>query len=392
MAAGLLAFACDVDRSGDDPAGYYFTGVVYNGETGAKLEDYSLTLTQAGEEDLEATVDGNGAYSVGPLKPGSDYVVTIDADGYRPFFAAEAMKTGLPTVDADRQVTQYFEAYVFPTDLESPAVTFDIFGEDSISTRPSGKVRFAPKGDGASALNLGGVTTPAVGTQMWANDADRKLGTVASVDLTDGVVEVPAGELVYGVAYTATVYAVDGHAYESFDFTAGLTGHQTVVLDDLTDGALQLMATSLDTGDYSENGTVTYTFNFPIEYSPTTPDYVAAELIDDGITIGQADSNENTEYNVLINTVDPTLDDPNDQERRTSIEIEGNTLTISWPGFENADAFEDGFFDQEDLISVTYSLTGIMLRRVGSTDAEARSLSSLVGASETVQLVAPAAP
>lgn len=409
MAASLLAFACDVDRSGSDPAGYYFTGVVYNGETGAKLEEYTVTLTQAGEADLVAKADDNGAYMVGPLKPGSDFVVTIDAgDEYRPFFDVQAMKNSLPNTSDDQQ-TQYYEAYVFPTGLESPAVTFEVFGIDNANARPNGKIRLAPAGDGTSVLNLGGGTATlgaqaaSVSGQYWNNDADRKAGVISDLELADGIVEVKKGALVYGVTYAATIYDVDGHAYKSFAFTAGLTGHQTVNLADLLIGTdtLELQSSSSDTGLASEDGTVSFTFNYPIEFGAATPEDVAKEAIDDNIAT-QATDLDGDACN-LINTLfatDPVTyadyneDNRNDQERGTSIEISGNTLTLSWNG--RNDAFETITGAEEcntgDLTSVTYNLlvAGVTIRPAGATsNANAVTLASLVGNTVTVQLQDP---
>lgn len=397
MTAGLLAFACDVDRSSsDDPAGYYFTGAVYDGLEGKALtKDYTITLHDASSpaDGLKGTVDKAGKFSLGPLKPGSDYVITIDAEGFRPFYAAEPMKTALPN-SADQTITQYYEAYVFPLELESPPVTLEFYGQDSLNTRPSGSVRFAPAMEGTSALNLTSQTS-SVGSQLWSNDADRKAGT-RIVKLTDGVLELPKGELVYGVAYTGTVYDVEGHGYKSFNFTAGQTGHQTIVLDNLADEALQLLSSTLDTGVWSKTGEVTFTFNYPIEFSPASPDYFASEVIDDGITImDDEDADGDNVFNVLIgdSTTTTAVDNPNKQERGTKIEIDGYTLTLSWPNYNKASSYEPNMFDLDDLQAVTYNVTGISIRRVGATDIEAKTLSSLVGGGAvTVDLVEPWVP
>lgn len=400
MATSLLAFACDVDRSSKaDPAGYYFTGVVYDGLTGKPVTDYTITLDQANlAEPAQGVVNAEtGAYEIGPVKPGSDFVISINGgDAYRPFFAAEPLENNLPNTD-NEQTTQYFEAYLFPTELESPAVTLEMYGAYANTTRPSGQVRFAPTADeltGSSALNLVNATQAAVGDQIWFNDADLKSPSVI-LPLTAGVVDVAAGALVYGVTYTATVYSVDGHAYQDFGFTAGLTGHQTILLQSLAADPLKLIGDSLDTGDWSQTGTVTFTFNEPIEFSPTTPENVAAELIDDNITIDGADTavDDDTIGNVLIGDGVPTeaTDSPNKLERGTSIVIDGNTLTLSWPGYNKAASFEPDMFDLDDLRSVTYDLAGISIRRVGATDGEKASLTSLVGDTVTVDLQAPAA-
>lgn len=383
LATSLLAFGCDVDRAGVDPSGYYFTGTVYDGVTGEPVEAFKMTLSQAsGTTTVDVKKGADGSFEIGPVKPGSDYVITIDAKNYRPFFDAEAMKAALPN-NTEKKTTQYFEAYLFPTDIDSPAVTFEIFGQDNAHARPSGTVRFAPVGEGTSALNLGGSIAPAVSGQIWANDADRKAGTRFAT-LENGVVDVTAGLLVYGVAYQATVYAVDGHAYQSFNFTAGLTGHQTVTLRDLGTQDLEAMTTSLDDGLPSSDGTVTFTFNFPIEFAGATPESYSRELLDDNLDIDTVNANGNTTMNAL------TLDDePDVQERRTEISIDGNTLTLKWPGHDDAACFETDMYDQEDLQAVIYDVRGIQIRRVGASDIEAATLSSLVGTTVTVPLKEP---
>jgi hypothetical protein len=397
MATSLLVFGCDVDRSSaPDPAGYYFTGTVYDGLKGEPLTDkFEVSLEQA-SETLEGDVDEKtGTFSIGPLKPGSDYVITISADGYRKFFAVEPLKANLPTT-VDKQVTQYYEAYLFPEDLKSPEVTLELYGQDSQNNRPSGQVRFAPAAEGTSVLNLTSQAGSVTG-QVWANDADRKVGTVM-LEAKDGTVEIKEGALVYGVTYTGVVFDVGGHGYKAFNFTAGTSGHQTILLDNLADEPLLLLSNSLDTGDYSDDGTVTYMFNQSIEFSPATPDYVVAELIDDRITIsGTNDANDNNISNVLIGDSATTtaIDDPNKQERGTEISIDGNTLTISWPGYKKASSYEPNMFDLEDLRSVTYDVSSIRVRREGATDLESVTLQSLIAATSgrvTVQLKEPLTP
>jgi hypothetical protein len=383
LATGLLSFGCDVDHTGVDTSGYYFSGTVYDGFQGKPVEAYTISLTQAsGTTKTKVTKSANGAFEIGPLKPGSDYKVVITAEGYRDFFAVEPLKAKLPDSE-DHELTQYYEAYLFPSTLRTPPVTFEIFGQGSAASRPSGKVRFSPAGTGTSALNLGGIHAPSVVDQLWANDADRKAGTVFK-DLNNGVVDVGEGDLVLGVTYTATVYDVSGYAYESFAFTAGLDGHHTVVLSDLSDEKLQIINSSLDTGAPRSDGTVSFTFNYPIEFSPTTPESVVRELIDDDISISSADADGDGTANVLTNT-----DDPNRQEHGTSVSISGNTLTLKWNNY-NSESFEPDAFDSDDLYSVTYDVSGIGIRRVGGSELGAERLENLLETDEvTVNLKQP---
>jgi hypothetical protein len=388
--AGLAGLGCTVDHSSDETTGYFFTGTVYDGLEGKPLNaSFEVRLIQgASTEEVKVKAKSGGKFAIGPVKPGSDYIIEIESEDYREFFAAEPLKTTLPSND-EQQTSQYYEAYLFPKSLQSPPVTLAIFGEDSTSPRPSGSIRFAPTGMGTSALDLGADFAPAIPGHLWTNDADLKSGTKI-LGLAEGVVNIEAGALVYGVTYEATVYDVSGNAYQAFNFTAGLTGHQTITLSDLADDVLKVTSSSLDTGNFSSDGAVTFTFNFPVELSPSTPlDYVA-ELIDDGIEIPETDDDGDGVSNALIAT-----DSPATRERSTKVEISGNTLKISWPGHNQAGAFEPNAFDVDDLWDVTYPTIGILLRRTGSTDTDARALSTMlgerggVGTSVTVNLKSP---
>jgi hypothetical protein len=395
LAAGSLALGCNVDHSsGSDPVGYYFTGVVYDGLTGETVTSYSISLQQA-SGITAGTVDKTGAYEIGPLKPGSDYTVTIkyvptkksDPKSYRPFFAVESGKTALPGTDDD-QLTKYYEAYLFPKDLVAPKATLELYDTHNTTSRPSGEVRFVPAAQGTSALNLSGINAAAVTGQVWFNDADLKADPIAPIAFTDGVVNLDAGKLVYGVAYNVTVYAISGVAYNTFSYTAGSSGLTNIDLTYANTAALNLIGRSPVAGLYSDAGTVTFTFNEPIQFSDATPDTVAAELLDDAITIYAPDTNANLTVNQLISLL--VNDNPTVSERGTSIKIADNTLTISWPGWKDPAHYEPNSFDEQDLQSVTYDLTGISIRRAGATDTDAKALSTLVGATDvTVPLHAP---
>jgi hypothetical protein len=388
--AGLAGLGCTVDHSSDDATGYYFTGTVYDGLEGKPLTaGYTIRLIQGpNTEEVEVKKSDNGKFAIGPVKPGSDYIIEIENEDYREFYAAEPLKTALPS-NVEQQTTQYYEAYLFPKSLQSPPVTIAVFGEDSTSPRPTGSVRFAPTGTGGSALDLGADFAPAIAGHLWTNDADLKTGTKI-LTLQDGEIKIGEGELVYGVTYEATVYDVSGNAYQAFNFTAGLSGHQTITLSDLSDDTLRVTSSSLDTGNISSDGSVTFTFNFPIEFSPSTPQDYVAELIDDGIQISATDDDGDGVSNQLIAT-----DSPTQREHNTSVAIDGNKLTLKWPGHDQAAAFEPNAFDPDDLWDVTYPTAGILVRRTGATDTDARPLSSMLaergglGTSVTVNLKTP---
>jgi hypothetical protein len=389
MVAGLLSFGCTVDRSSDaDSAGYYFTGTVYDGLEGKPVEGYSISVAQ-GVSTVDGSVNADtGTFNIGPIKPGSDYVITIKADGYRSFFAAQkfADTTDFPDDTVGNQLNQYYEAYLFPEDLESPAVTLDLYSDDSLTERPNGSVRFTPTVDGVSALDLSR-TASSVAGQTWANDADLKTRT-KTFELKDGEVKVEAAALVYGVAYTVTVYDVEGQQYKSFAFTAGIDGDKTVRLSNLETSALELLGSSFDDGSYSsESATVTYTFNQPIAFASATPKAKAEELLDEGITLKTKDYDDPTDG---LDGVLPTLLDYADDEdgRGTTITIEDNILTISWPKsnhFDEANYDEDSVAHLEnELIGVTYDLTGIGIRAVNGTSNDAEELSKFTNDAVTV--------
>jgi hypothetical protein len=358
LAAGVLAAACNVERSGSDPTGYYFTGHVRDGSNNTVLTRYTLTLEQA-DGISEAIVAEDGSYSVGPLKPGSDFTVTIDVPGdveYRPFFASEPFKPDLPAT-ADGELTQIYDAFVFPSPdaLPSPAVTLRLWGPHSNSDRPNGTVRFTPAEDnGTSALDLGGQIAGAIENQVWVNDADRLSSTV-DFALEDGEVELETGALVYGVTYTATVYDI-GDAplqYQSFAFTAGISGNQTIILKALAEGELQLVSNSLDTGELSETAKVVYTFDRNIEFSPVAEAAVYKLAIDNGFSIDSPNLDGDEDINALYA-----------EEHGTSLKISGNQLTLQW---SRDNSWLETRDSDDPILSATYSnLDEVLIRGEGS--------------------------
>lgn len=368
LAAGVLAAACNVDRSKSEPAGYYFIGHVRDGATNQILTDYTLTLDQA-EGRSRADVDEEGLYFVGPLKPGSDYTVTIvvgNGSEYRPFYASEPYKPALPNTE-DAELTQIYDAYVFPrpSELPSPAVTLQVYGPHSNSERPTGSVRFTPAADnGTSALDLNGRIAGSVDNQVWLNDGDREFSTV-TLDLEDGVLDVAEDDLVYGVAYTATVYATDATQYQSFTFTSGIDGNQTIILAALAVDPLQLVSSSLDTGALSSSAKVVFTFDRDIQLSPLAETEVYEAAIDAAFSINSSDLDADGRLNIL------SLED-----RGTSLTIRNNQLTLEWN--RDADNFETR--DSGDpILSATYGGLGSVALRAKNGDPSDVTLAALVG-------------
>jgi hypothetical protein len=368
------AFACSVDRTQTVTSGYYFTGWVYDGVTNERLagEDYELFAT-FGTETIPASESDEGRFWVGPIEPFHDYTISIDAgDDYRPFYASQSFLAGAAR-GADGRQSQLFEAFLFPSPdvLPSPPLTFTIQTPDG--TLANGQLRVTPANDvGESVLNLQGDIDGSVDGQVWENDADRKFETVVR-DIEDGVVTFNAGDLVYGVEYEATVFAVDGFALQSFTFRSGVTDDQTVVLSRLTEEPLAITANSLDYGPgLDEFATIVLTFNQAIELSPSfTPDSVN-EAIDDGFSIGSPDADGDGDINELYFS-----DDEDDvQEHGAYFLIEGNVLTLSWDrddsNFETTD-------EDDPIAFAEYDVSSIRLRPVGARAEREVALATLLG-------------
>lgn len=387
--ASLTLGGCSVERTAteaDGVEGYYFTGFAYDGVSGAKLTGYTLELTfdapvELGGEGgavgstrkLKASVDGEGRYRVGPLKPQSDFTVTIEAAGYRSFTSHNAMRDYLPNSE-QAQSTEIFEAYLFPTEIKSPPLTLDLYPEKDGVDRPTGSIRLVPtNGNASSDLSLEGTLGASVNNQIWFNDDDARNATVVK-SFTDGKLSFAEGDLVYGVTYTGVFFGVSGYQYDSIVFTAGLTGSQAVVLSETSDSPLQLVSTSLDSGVPDPTGSVVFTFNRPIEFAPEfTPGYFA-EIIDDNFDISSPDEDGDFDYNILISATD----EPGDQERGTSIKIDGDKLTLSWAN--KAENFFTQDADDPILVAFYSGLGAVRLKAVGETSTSA--LSSLIGDNE----------
>jgi|GEM_PF-6522219 len=380
LLAGALAattlMGCNLGVSREDsttPEGFYYEGFIYNGVTNERVTELTISASQRGDS-VAANVDEDGHFLLGPIKPDHDYVVTIDADGYRDFFAAERGLSNLPNSE-DNQATFYYEAFLFPDDIVSPEVTLDFFTPDGIDARPNGTLRLTPTvGNALSAIHLDGSTTVgSVSGQTWSNDADRRERTV-TFSVEDGQVVVSEGELVYGVAYQGTIFGSEGYAYEDFFYTSGLEGDRTVSLNRLDPQALALTANSLEVSNANADAQIVLTFNQPIELAEVLPTAELAETLDDAFEIESPDIDNDGDSNVLVSNIG---DDPGAQERGVSLAIDGNTLTLSW-------ARDDSNFDTTDaddpIESATYSgLSNIGLRIAdGRVDQEV-NLATLLG-------------
>jgi hypothetical protein len=380
LSLGALS-ACSVTREDTTATeGYYFLGYVYDGVTNERLggDAYSLTLSYDRRE-IEADVDDAGRFYVGPLEPFHDYTVSIFADGYRDFYAAEPLLSS-PARGAEGVQSQLFEAYVFPTSVEAPAIAFTIRTPDG--TAPSGMLRVSPENDdGTSGISLDGTIDGSVGSQIWANDADRKFATVVK-EVSDGAVTFEPGELVYGVTYAATLFSSDGYQFNAFSFTAGLTDDTNVVIPRLGEQPLAIVANNLDVDNLQENAEVVLTFNRAVELSPTVATSVVEEAIDDGFGIVSPDFDADGEVNALTLT-----DEVDASERGTSIEIEGDTLRLRWAREEENFETVDG---DDPILNASYDVSRVVLRPVDGRADEEATLESLLGSAVIDVLVDPA--
>ncbi len=383
LSAGLLAtialMGCNLGVEREEDAaptqGYYFEGYIYDGVTNERLSDYEISASQRGET-ISGSVSGDGHFMFGPIQPDHDYVVTIEAEDYREFFAAQSQMGSLPNSD-DNQATFYYEAFLFPTSIVSPEVTLDFYTPDGAGSRPDGTLRLTPTGGGVlSGVHLdASTTTPSVGGQIWTNDADGRQRTV-TFPVEDGEVVVEEGDLIYGVAYTGTIYGSDGYAYESFTYTSGLEGDRTISLERLDPQNLAITHNSLEISNRNEDAEIVITFNYPIELASSLPGGQLREIIDDAFTITSPNLDNDGNTNVLVSNIG---DEPDERERGTSLDIDGNTLTLSW-------ARDNSNFDTRDgddpIESVTYgALDQINLRiEDGRTDQEV-NLATLLGTS-----------
>jgi hypothetical protein len=379
LSVGTLG-ACSVKREATTTTeGYYFLGYVYDGVTSERLDGdaYSLTLSYD-RTDLEAEVDDSGRFHVGPLEPFHDYTISIFADGYRDFYASEPLVSTTARGQNGTQ-SQFFEAYVFPTSVEAPAISFRIRTPDG--TAPSGRLRVSPEGEGRSDISLAGLVEGSVEGQVWSNDADRKFSTLVK-DVNDGAVTFEAGELVYGVTYTATLFSSEGYQFNAFSFTAGLTDDTNVVVPRLGEQPLEIVANSLDLENLNENAEVVLTFNRDVELSPSVQGSVVAEAIDDGFAINSPNLDADAEFNMLTLT-----DEPDAQETGTSIEIEGDRLTLRWSRDQENFETVDG---DDPILSASWDVSRVVLRPVGGRADEEVTLESLLGSAVIEVLVEPA--
>lgn len=388
MKAGKLALLVALSLGGCSPnyTDYYFAGRVYNGVDGTRLTDYDIDL-QFLDRSEAGTVDNDGRYFIGPLTPFNDYTVAIRAEGYRSFLSHNLMKvddelTQNNNASDDNQhpdQSQYFDAYMFPVNVLSPAAIVRISESDSADL-PSGTIRLRPVA--SSSLLNDFVEMPAgIAGQVWLNDDDLQFSSVTR-DFTGGIVTFAEGDLTYGVTYAVTIYNVAGHAQFQALYTAGSSGNAAFVLSPLTSSPLAIAFVSTQLGTPSATGELVFILNQPVQLDPLATAESYVKSLEANFTIDSPDTNMNGQQNTL-KPFDPML---TAGSRGLSITVLAEKVTLKWnPAV--ALAMTDG---TDPIRSVTYGgLGGVTLRPINGSAADSAPLGALLG---TASITVPVTP
>jgi hypothetical protein len=357
----------------------YFTGRVYNGVSLERMKGFKLSL-QYFDRSMEATVDADGRYVVGPLLANADYTIVVEADGYRNFLSHNAKVATSVTTQVS---SLYYDAFLFPEGVQAPAVHAKFALQDDTKL-PSGTVRFAPKG--ASSLFNDDAETPAgVNRQVWTNDEDLQQRAVVR-DFTDGKLDMTEGEFVLGVEYEVTVYGVANHAILfGGSFRAGIDANPSFTLQPITESPLEVVSMSSDSAALSPNGSIEIRFNHEIVAYPKMDSMVALRSINDGFSIASPDKDMDGTVNALVDAGALTAPIP-PAYRGVSWDIAGDRLTLKWDREHGLTTSDTG----DSINSVTYgNLSAITLYTGTSPTSPAATLDVLLGMSSiSVQMVA----
>jgi hypothetical protein len=351
-----------------------FVGYVYDGASGKRLTGYGIEL-QVVSDKIAGSVAGDGRFSVGDIGAFDDYTVIIKLDGYRAFMSHNA-RVGLgasDTADQNTRETRHFDAFLFPTKLQTAPVSFTV-KSDLPDPKPSGTLRLRPTTQ--SLIADGGENQPVgVAGQTWANDEDLQAAVVTK-DFSNGSVDLMQGELVYGVKYRVDIFGVAQHQPFTGSYTAGVEGSKTFKLTEEITDPLAVVTTTHKackppmSPNESSGAGVTITFNYSIELGETGYPGGAQEALDDGLSISSPDKNSNNNTNKLRPDNDSKA-----QERATNLSYSANQITIGWSPTAGLIEKDDG----DPINSVTYgNLSEITIRRVGSPSST-KALSTLLG-------------
>ncbi len=360
----------------------YFTGRIYDGVSLGRLTDYSIRLEYF-DRSIPGQVGEDGRYFLGPLLANADYTIVVESEGYRSFLSHNEH---IDASAGSSLMSLYYDAFLYPDGVQAPAATCRVRLSDGTEL-PSGFMRFSPRSssslfDDADEQPVGIVSADR-GRQVWGNDEDLQQRSLLR-EFEGGELALSTGDLTYGVNYAVTIFGVEGHEVLTGSYTAGVDGDRAWVLDPLSDEALSVAAKSNDELALSPSGQLEIRFNQPIALDPSVDVAAARRTLNDSFSIDSPDEDTDTEQNVLVDAgaltppISPTY-------RGVNFAIEGDRLTLTWDsgtGLETSDA-------DDPILSVTYGgLGSILVYPADATDPSPVTLSSLIGASATVQVSA----
>jgi hypothetical protein len=315
LAAIIVASGCSSSSSSSPaPSGYFFAGNVYDGSTGALITNYTIALKYL-DKVYNGTLDSEGQYFVGPLQAGNDFTIEISSAGYRSFHSHNAMWT-------PGTASFFYDAYLFPQNLQSPDVKFYVTEADS-TTAPSGDIRLQPTSPSlldSSNTDMPPSVTGSTNPQVWFNSDDLQQ-SAAEQAFSMGLAEFMPGGLVYGVTYEVTVFDVAGEQPFVGTYTSGVNGDQAITLTRTKSTPITVAYASSSSITPVPSGQLVIVFNQPVQFAPseTQADYAAA--VDQALAITNAPSGD---------AGAPSTLNPPTQSRGTTIALTGNTMTIQW--------------------------------------------------------------
>ena len=370
----VAGFGCGAEEEKNGNHLIWFMGSVYDGATGAVLNEYDISLTY-GPTTIKGKVDGNGRYTLGPLPAWNDYAVTISKGYYRGFTsynAGIAPPTPPPASQAsdvytaNTSQTFNFDAYVFPDGLPVSPLVVNVLKSDATAAQPEGSIRLRPTTQSLIQDQAAGVTG-----QVWSNDQDMLANVVSDV-FSGGKYDVDTTRLVYGVTYQVTIYGVDGYQPNTVTVRAGLQESVTINITTTASPLMLVNSTQAQCRPYGQSTNVTTTaqiqfmFNTSAIEDVTTAAGKGPEVLDTGLTVATS----------LGSTLKPNASTLI-QERGTSFILNGSTLSFSWNPSVGLSTITSG----DTIQYVIYNnLSSIRLQPTGHPEL-ATALSTLINAS-----------
>lgn len=242
-AAGALlsCLACgDGEEPSDDGvANYYLSGRVLDGSTLEPIADAEISLV-LGSESQTTRSGADGAFSVGPIAPESDYRISAELSLFDAF---AFYGSRLPQLDnaTDRDRSLVGDVVLYRSEQDSPEFTITASSRDGRLPldASSSEVRFVP-------VRMG--TDPALARPATAPVADAGIPSASALEdvflpnhalsdvngyrarLVGGEAIVPAGALRWGAGYDVEVYGGPAFEPESLRVVAGRAADMSVWL------------------------------------------------------------------------------------------------------------------------------------------------------------------